>query len=163
MARRPAFHPCDCLVLTDEVVYPCDDVEAILRSQGTFTSAPRSCRYSGMLWNACADCLSSEGFQTGKYKGLISPECIKRVETCLIIGDESNYWMHIGVTRPIAQEDALRHMQRSRDDSFFLRSALVRTAAPPARTSATVASTLAAGTASEPTVFLSAIPVQFPG
>lgn len=37
-----------------------------------------------------------------------------------MIGEEADYWMHLGIARPITKEQALEYMQRSRDDGFIL-------------------------------------------
>ncbi len=126
----PTFYaiPCDKSVVADEAgVQPYDDIEKLVAEQTTFALAPCYCRYTAVAKAMAAegkvagvDYPSMEDFASGEFGDYFSPVCNQRVETCLMIGEEADYWMHLGTARPITKEEALEFMQRSRDDGFIL-------------------------------------------
>ena len=126
----PTFYaiPCDKTVVADEAgVQPYDDIEKLVAEQTTFAIAPCYCRYTAVAKAMAAegkvagvDFPSMEDFASGEFGDYFSPLCNQRVETCLMIGEEADYWMRLGTARPITKEEALEFMQRSRDDGFIL-------------------------------------------
>ncbi len=124
----PVFYaiPCDKSVVADETVLPFDDVEAIIASKGKLAIAPCYCRYTALGRSGAEDIPTFEDFATGEFEEYFSPLCDHRVETCLMMGDEAEYWIHMGLAREISQEDALRYMKRSCDDGFVLQSCFTK-------------------------------------
>ena len=126
----PTFYaiPCDKSVVADEAgVQPYDDIEKLVAEQTLFGIAPCYCRYTAIAKVmeadgkvAGVDYPSLEDFASGEYGDYFSPLCDQRVETCLMIGEEADYWIHLGIARQISKEEALEFMQRSRDDGFIL-------------------------------------------
>ena len=126
----PTFYaiPCDKSVVAEDAgVLPYDDIEKLVAEQTTFAIAPCYCRYTAIVKQLTAegkvagvDFPKLEDFASGEFEEYFSPLCDQRVETCLMIGEEADYWMHLGIARPITKEQALEYMQRSRDDGFIL-------------------------------------------
>ena len=125
----PTFYamPCDKSVVADEEgVLPFDDYEAIIASHGKFAIAPCYCRYTALVQSGAEDVPTFEDFATGELEDYFSPACDRRVETCLMMGDEADYWIHMGWGREVSAEDAVRYMKRSCDDGFILESCFTK-------------------------------------
>lgn len=120
----PTFYviPCDKSVVADGIVPPFDDVESLFKGKGTIAIAPCFCRLQALAMGGVEDCPTLEDFATGEFEDYFSPLHDLRVETCLMMGDEAEFWIHKGYARKITEEEALAFMQRSRDDGFILES-----------------------------------------
>lgn len=120
----PTFYaiPCDKSVVTDGTVLPFDDVEELFKTKKLIGLAPCYCRYTAMLKSEVKDAPTFEDFASGKFDEYLSPLNDFRVETCLMLGDEAEYWIDKGWAREITPDEALRFMQRARDDGFILQS-----------------------------------------
>ena len=123
----PFFYaiPCDKSVVDGSSVLPFDDIEKILADRSRFAIAPCSCRYGLMLTMGMYD-PPIEEFLAGEQEEAMSPLSGQRLETCLMMGDEAEYWVSMGVARDITREEALRYMRRSRDDGFILQSCFTK-------------------------------------
>lgn len=124
----PTFYamPCDKSVTTDGEVLPYDDIVEKIKTKNTLAIAPCYCRYTALLREGVEDAPTFEDFATGEFEEYFSPVCDQRVETCLMMGDEAEYWIEMGWARQITQEDAIRYMERSRDDGFILESCFAK-------------------------------------
>lgn len=120
----PTFYamPCDKSVVSDGTVLPFDDVEQLFKGKKKLAIAPCYCRYTAMAKSGAEGFPTFEDFATGKYEDYFSPVNNYRVETCLMVGDEAEYWLHRGWAREITPDQALAFMRRSRDDGFILQS-----------------------------------------
>lgn len=119
----PVFYaiPCDKSVVEDGTVIPYDDIETILATKEKFAIAPCYCRYSALMRSGEVDDYPSlEDFATGQFEDYFSPVCDLRLETCIHMGVEADYWITKGIAREITREEALGYLQRSRDDGFIL-------------------------------------------
>ncbi len=118
--------PCDESVVGEGGILLYDDVHKIIDGRNTFALATCYCRYQALVRALEAegnhDYPSIEDFASGQYEDYMSPVDGHRVETCLLMGDEAEYWVSLGVARYITKEDARRFMERSRDDGFILQS-----------------------------------------
>lgn len=125
----PTFYaiPCSKDVVKDDTILPFDDIEAIIKTKKTLAIAPCYCRYTATLQAGVEDVPTFEDFATGKFEDYMSPVFaeagnVARVETCLMMGTEAEYWMEQGWARPITQEEAIGYMKRSVEDGFILHS-----------------------------------------
>lgn len=122
----PVYHPIplNADVVADGGILPVDDIDTIIDNHNTFAMATCYCRYQALVRALEAkgshDYPSIEDFASGEYEDYMSPVDGHRVETCLLMGDEAEYWVSLGVARYVSKEDAHRYMQRSRDDGFIL-------------------------------------------
>ncbi len=116
--------PCDVSVVADGDMLLYDDIQQIIEGRNTFAIATCYCRYQALVRAMEAegrhDYPSFDDFNSGEYEDYMSPVDGHRVETCLLMGDEAEYWVSLGVARWITKEDAHRYMERSRDDGFIL-------------------------------------------
>ena len=108
--------PCDRSVVTDGEIHPYDDWEAIINSKENFALAACYCK----TCNAYAAGQDVPDFCTPELTEATLDSCGHPLETCLVLGDEADYFVETGVARPITKEEALEFMQRSRDDGFIL-------------------------------------------
>jgi ferredoxin len=120
----PTFYaiPCDKSVVSDGTVLPFDDIEQLFKGKKKLAIAPCYCRYTAMARAGHEGFPTFEDFATGKFEDFLSPVNNYRVETCLMVGDEAEYWMYRGWAREITEDQALAYMRRSRDDGFILQS-----------------------------------------
>lgn len=119
--------PCDKSVVPDSEILPFDDVEKIIKSKNLLAIAPCYCRYTATLKAGVTDAPSFEDFATGQFEDYFSPVFaeagnVARVETCLMMGTEAEYWMKRGWAREITQEQAIGYMKRSAEDGYILQS-----------------------------------------
>lgn len=116
--------PCDASVVADGGIMLYDDVQQIIEGRNRFAIATCYCRYQALVRSleeqGIHDYPSFEDFNSGAYEDYMSPVDGHRVETCLLMGDEAEYWAGLGVARWITKKDARRYMERSRDDGFIL-------------------------------------------
>ena len=113
--------PVDKSVVSDPEILPYDDAEEIIKSKSTFSIAPCYCRFKALAESG-EDYPPIEDFVAGKCEDFMSPLNGQRVETCLMFGNAAHYWINRGIAREITKEDALRYLQRSRDDGFIIQS-----------------------------------------
>lgn len=120
----PTFYavPCDKSVTSGNTILPYDDVIEIIKGKNKLAIAPCFCRYVELIESGVTDCPTFEDFATGEFEGYMSPINNLRVETCLQMGVEAEYWISRGIAREITPEEAVRYMERSRDDGFILQS-----------------------------------------
>ncbi|MEG1434015.1 MAG: 4Fe-4S binding protein [Gordonibacter sp.] len=120
----PTFYamPCDKSVTTDNVILPFDDVQEIINTKNKLAIAPCYCRYNALYMAGIEDKPSFAEFATGEFEDYFSPICNQRVETCLMMGREAEYWISRGIAREITREQAGSYMKRSADDGFILQS-----------------------------------------
>ncbi len=121
----PTFYaiPCDKSVVADEEgVLPFDDIEKVIMAKDKLAIAPCYCRYTTLIKNGETDYPTFADFATAQFEDYFSPVCDQRVETCLMMGDEAEFWIEQGWGREISREDAIRYMKRSADDGFILES-----------------------------------------
>ena len=125
----PFFYaiPCDKSIMAEgTTVLPYDDVEAIMATKSTYAIAPCACRYGLMLQLGTEGCPELDDFKSGDLEDYFSPLCNQRVETCLMMGDEAEYWISIGAAREITREEALAYAKRSCEDGFILESCFTK-------------------------------------
>ena len=120
----PTFYamPCDPSVVTESTVLPYDDVETIIKSKNKLAIAPCYCRYTALAKAGITDYPTFEEFATGQFEDYMSPLCNQRIETCMMMGDEAQYWIDCGVAREISPDEAIAYMKRSCEDGFILQS-----------------------------------------
>jgi NAD-dependent dihydropyrimidine dehydrogenase PreA subunit len=122
----PTFYvmPVNEDVVGDEAgIKPYDDVRKIIDVCDSFAIAPCYCRYLALrTTGADPDMPNIADFLSGDYQDYFSPLCNQRVETCLQLGQEADYWVECGVARRITKQEALEYMDRSVKDGFILQS-----------------------------------------
>ncbi|MEG1561234.1 MAG: 4Fe-4S binding protein [Raoultibacter sp.] len=120
----PTFYamPCDKSVTSDGTVLPFDDVQQIIKTKNKLAIAPCYCRYNALYVAGVEGKPSFADFATGQFEDYLSPICNQRVETCLMMGREAEYWIDRGIAREITREQAGQYMKRSADDGFILQS-----------------------------------------
>ena len=125
----PTFYavPCNKEVVKDETILPFDDIEAIIKGKSLLAIAPCFCRYTATLQAGVPDVPTFEDFATGEFEDYMSPVFaeagdVARVETCLMMGTEAEYWINQGWAREITQEQAIAYMKRSVEDGYILHS-----------------------------------------
>lgn len=114
--------PCDKSVVADDVIRPYDDIEAIIKSKAKFAIAPCFCRYNAMRRAGIEDMPGFGDFADGALEDYFSPLVNQRLETCILMGDEADYWIQTGAAREITQEQALQYVKRSVEDGFVIQS-----------------------------------------
>lgn len=120
----PTFYacPCDASVMADgEVIPPHDDLVAKIKTYDKVAIAPCYCRYTALV-KAGEDAPTFEEFATGEFEEFFSPLCDQRVETCLMLGGEAEYWVNQGWARYITGEQGAEYLKRSCEDGFILES-----------------------------------------
>ena len=111
------------VVSDDEGIRPYDDIMKIIDACDSFAIAPCYCRYTAVKSSgADPDMPTIEEFGTGEHEDYFSPLCDQRLETCLQLGEEAEYWIAMGTARRVTKEDAKRFMERSAEDGFILQS-----------------------------------------
>lgn len=121
----PSFYaiPLNEEVVSDEGgILPYDDIMKIIDAQNSFGIAPCACRYGTAYKGGIEDLPTIEEFVAGGHEDYFNPLCNLRVETCLQLGEEADYWIERGFARRITKEDAKRFMKRSAEDGFILQS-----------------------------------------
>ena len=103
-------------------ILPFDDVEMLVKDKAKFAVAPCYCRYTALLKEGVEDAPTMEEFVSGQFDEYFSPLCDSRVETCIMMGDEAEFWVDKGWARYITEEECLACLRRSRDDGFILQS-----------------------------------------
>ena len=103
-------------------ILPYDDIMRIIDATNNFAIAPCACRLGRAYKGGVEDLPTVEEFTTGEHEDYFSPLCNLRVETCLQLGEEADYWVERGFARKISKEDAKRFMRRSAEDGFILQS-----------------------------------------
>lgn len=114
--------PCDKSIVTDAIVRPYDDIEAVINSKNRFAIAPCFCRYRALREADVEDVPGLGDFADGSLEDYFSPLVNQRVETCLLMGDEADYWIATGTGREITREQALAYIKRSVEDGFVIQS-----------------------------------------
>lgn len=124
----PTFYavPCHKDVVADEGILPYDDLEQVIKSKKKLAIAPCYCRYTALIKAGTTDYPTFADFATAQFEDYFSPVCDQRVETCLMMGNEAEFWIAQGWAREISQEDAIRYMERSADDGFILQSCFTK-------------------------------------
>ena len=125
VAGTPSLYyvPVDASVTSDGTILPYDDLKEKVKYANTVAIAPCICRYMAMVAAYGVDNIPSvEDFLTGEYEDYFSEVCNQRVETCIVTGDEAEYWIEQGYARQITGEQAADYLQRSIDDGFMLES-----------------------------------------
>jgi ferredoxin len=130
-AGTPTFHtcPCDSSTIDTEQILAFDDIEKMILSNNKFALTPCSCRYTMLINNALEngeDYPSFADFGTGEYEDTAFVDDV-RVETCICMGDEAEYWVNLGTARWITQDEALERIHRSRDEGFIIECTRERT------------------------------------
>lgn len=122
----PFFYavPCDKSVVIDDKVLPYDDVEQIIMSKNKFSISPCPCDWG--LTATDPSCPSFEEFLAGEHEDYISPVTGLRTETCIMMGDEAECWINLGIAREITREQALEYVKRSAEDGFILQSCFTK-------------------------------------
>ena len=123
----PTFYamPVNKDVVADESgILPYDDIERIIRTHenGSLAIAPCYCRWTAMAKTDPENTPSLQDFASGELEELFSPVCNQRVETCLMLGEEADYWVELGYARYITADQAIEYMKRSVEDGFILES-----------------------------------------
>ena len=117
------YVPVDASVTNTGSIRPYDDLKQKALQSNYCAIAPCFCRYYFLAAAYGYDEIPSmEDFLSGEYEDYFSPLCDQRVETCLMFGDEAQYWVEHGIAREITPEQAADYIQRSVDDGFMLES-----------------------------------------
>ena len=113
--------PIDASVTSDGTILPFDDLKEKVKSKNICAIGPCFCRYRALAGSLGHENIPSfEDFATGEYEDYFSEVCDQRVETCIMTGDEAQYWIEQGMARQITGEQAAEYLQRSVDDGFIL-------------------------------------------
>ena len=117
------FVPVDASVTSDGTILAFDDLKEKVLHKNCVAIAPCACRYTALAASVGHDNIPSfADFATGEYEDYFSELCDQRVETCIMTGDEAEYWVSQGFAREITPEQAVEYLQRSVDDGFMLES-----------------------------------------
>ena len=115
------YVPVDESVTDDGTITPYDDLKEKARHASKACICPCFCRYKALAGAYGHENIPSfEDFATGEYEDYFSDLCDQRVETCIMLGDEAQYWIDQGMGREITGEQAAEYIQRSADDGFML-------------------------------------------
>ena len=115
------YVPVDASVTSDGTILPYDDIKEKAKHANLACIAPCFCRYKALAGAYGHENIPTlEDFATGEYEDYFSDLCDQRVETCIMLGDEAQYWIEHGLGREITGEQAADYIQRSVDDGFML-------------------------------------------
>jgi len=109
--------PCDASIVTDEKIHPYDDWRMILDSKENFAVAACYCKTCGA---AGAGILEAD-FCTPEMSEA-TDMCGHPLETCIVMGDEADFFVSTGVARPITKEEAFAIVERSVKLGFMIES-----------------------------------------
>lgn len=116
--------PCSREVVADEQgVLPLEDWEKIVDRNEVLAVAPCQCRLFGMV-NAGEP--EPPAIGTEELKDFRSPLNDQYLETCIVTGEEAQYYLDRGVARAITKEEARSILQRSVDEGMILQSAFTK-------------------------------------
>lgn len=103
----------------DGAINPLDDMFALLDTKEKFAVSPCPCRTLGIVNGGP---VHIEGCPGGDYdiKDMRVDACGHYLETCLVLGEEAEFWIDLGVGREISREEAKQLLQRSVDDGMIL-------------------------------------------
>lgn len=110
--------PCDRSVVTDGEIHPYDDWEAIINSKENFALAGCYCKTCA-AYGAGQDV---PDFCTPEFSEATLEACGHPLETCLVLGDEADYFVSTGVARPITKEEALEVIRNNAKAGFMIES-----------------------------------------
>jgi NAD-dependent dihydropyrimidine dehydrogenase PreA subunit len=126
LTGTPTFYvmPVNEDVVSDEGgIRPYDDIMKVIDACDSFAIAPCYCRYTALKKSGeDPDMPSIADFLSGDYEDYFSPLCNQRMETCLQLGEEADYWVESGHARRITKQEAIEFMERSVKDGFILES-----------------------------------------
>ena len=121
----PVFYyvPIDKSVVSGGEMLPFDDLKEKIKSRNYVAICPCACRITALAAAVGHDNIPSlEDFATGEYEDYFSELCDQRVETCIMTGDEAEYWVERGFGRRITGEEGAAYIERSIEDGFMLES-----------------------------------------
>ena len=124
-AGTPVFYyvPCDYSVTEDGTIHTYDDIREKVLHANKLAICPCACRYTALAAAVGHENMPSfEDFMTGEYEDYMSPICDQRVETCIMVGDEAEFWLERGWGREITGEQAAAYIDRSVEDGFCMES-----------------------------------------
>ncbi len=123
-AGTPFYYaiPCDKDIVADEQVLLLDDFEKLVERNELMCVAPCQCRLMGMV--AAGEPAPEIGSE--ELKDFMSPVCGHPLETCMIFGEEAEYYLERGVARQIDKDEALAIMRRSVEDGMILQSCFTK-------------------------------------
>lgn len=110
--------PCDRSIVTDGEIHPYDDWEAIINSKENFALAACYCKTCA-AYGAGQDV---PDFCTPEISEATLDACGHPLETCLVLGDEADYFVETGVARPITKEEALAVIRNNAKAGFMIES-----------------------------------------
>jgi NAD-dependent dihydropyrimidine dehydrogenase PreA subunit len=115
--------PCDESVVGDEQILVGDDYRKIVARNEYIAVAPCQCRLMAMKLNGVDE---PPAMGTDELKDYHTPVCGHPLETCMIFGEEAQYYIERGAARQIDQEEALSIMERSVEEGMILQSCFTR-------------------------------------
>lgn len=104
-------------VVKDGALDPLDDLDALLDTKNKFAVSPCACRTLGIV--------NGEGVQIPGYpddydlEGVVSPACGHPIETCLVLGEEAEFWINNKVGREITHDEAKQLLRNSVDQGAY--------------------------------------------
>lgn len=104
----------------DGAIDPLDDMLALLDTKNKFCVSPCPCRTLNLMGDKGP--VHIEGYPGGDYdiKDVRTDQCGHYLETCLVLGEEAEFWIDLGVGRELTRDEAKALLQRSIDDGMIL-------------------------------------------
>ncbi len=114
--------PCNQEVVADERILVLDDYEKLVERHDLIAVAPCQCRLMAM--SAAGEAAPEIG--SAELVDFYSPIANKPLETCMIFGEEAEFYLERGVARQIDREEALSIFRRSVDEGMILQSCFTK-------------------------------------
>jgi NAD-dependent dihydropyrimidine dehydrogenase PreA subunit len=115
--------PCDESVVGDERILVGDDYRKIIERNEYIAVAPCQCRLMAMKLHGVEEPPASG---TEELKDYHTPVCGHPLETCMIFGEEAQYYIEREAARQIDKDEALSILQRSVDEGMILQSCFTK-------------------------------------
>jgi len=121
------FHaiPCSKDIVIDEKPYILDDFEEMLQRNEVFAVSPCQCHYfnkylGGALYNGEPCDVPAMG-DWDAIKDFVTCDG-SHLEKCVTFGEEAEYYIEIGIGRPLTRDEAREHLQRAAEENCILNS-----------------------------------------
>ena len=111
--------PCEENIVADEEgILPLDDYQKIIDRNEVICVAPCQCR----LMSMAAEGIEAPAIGSEELKDYMSPLCGHPLETCMVFGEEAEYYIENGIARQIDRDEAKSILERSVDHGMILQS-----------------------------------------
>ncbi len=111
--------PCDEKVVADEKIIIGDDYKKIIERNDYIAVAPCQCRLMTMKLTGQDE---PPAMGTQELKDFHTPVCGHPLETCMIFGEEAQYYIERDAARQIDKDEAYEILGRSVDEGMILQS-----------------------------------------